>query len=140
MMSTEANKQVIRAFFAALCAGDMETACALLHQDVIWTIIGATPVSRTFRGVRGFAEELMGSVFRQIAPATPIRVDIIELIAEGDKVVARAQGTIRGRYGPYNNTYCHVFTVRDGRIIEDIEYLDTLLIEQALYGRRLTDA
>jgi hypothetical protein len=66
-----------------------------------------------------------------------VHVEIIELIAEGDKVVARAQGTVKGLYGPYNNTYCYVFTVRGGQIVEDIEYLDTLLIERALYGRKL---
>jgi ketosteroid isomerase-like protein len=139
-MSTETNKRIIRDFFAALSRGDAQAAYELLHDDITWTIIGDTPVSKTFRGAKAFEEELMGSVFQQIDPDAGIRVDVIELIAEGDKVVARAQGTIQGRYGPYNNTYCHVFTVRDGKIVEDIEYLDTLLIERSLYGRKLVDA
>ena len=136
-MSSDANKQIIRDFFAALSTGNMPRVRELLHADVAWTIIGDTPVSKTFRGIEGFETGLIGNVFLQIDPDAGVRVDIIELIAEGDKVVARAQGTIQGRYGPYNNTYCHVFTVRDGKIIEDFEYLDTLLIERALYGRKL---
>ncbi len=52
--------------------------------------------------------------------------------------VARVQGTIEGKHGPYNNTYCHVFTVRDGKIVEDIEYLDTALIHKSWYGRTLS--
>ncbi len=104
---------------------------------VAWTIIGDTPLSKTFRGVDGIENGLLGPVFKQIDPSAGVHVEIIELIAEGDKVVARAQGTIKGLYGPYNNTYCHVFTVRGWQIVEDIEYLDTLLIERALYGRKL---
>lgn len=138
-MSSDANKQIIRDFFAALSSGDTPRVRELLHEDVAWTIIGDTPVSKTFRGIEGFETGLIGNVLRQIEPDAGVRVDIIELIAEGDKVVARAQGTLQGLYGPYNNTYCHVFTVRDGKITENIEYLDTLLIERALYGRKLVD-
>ena len=137
-MSSEANKQIIRDFFAALSNGDAARVRALLHDDLAWTIIGDTPVSRTFRGIEDFENGILGAVFKQIDPAAGVRVDIIELIAEGDKVVARAQGAVKGLYGPYNNTYCHVFTIRDGKIIQNFEYLDTLLIERSLYGRTLT--
>jgi uncharacterized protein len=136
-MSSEANKQVVRDFFNALSNGDTARFRALLHKDVAWTIIGDTPVSKTFRGIDAIENGLLGTVFKQIDTSAGVLVEIIELIAEGDKVVARAQGTIKGLYGPYNNTYCHVFTVRGGQIVEDIEYLDTLLIERALYGRKL---
>ena len=139
-MSIEDNKQVIRDFFAALTGGDMAGAMALCHDDVAWTIIGDTPVSKTFHGPRGVEDELMGEVFKVVDVDAGLSVEILELIAEGDKVVARAQGTITGNHGPYNNTYCHVFTVRDGKIVEDIEYLDTVLIERALYGKKLTAA
>jgi len=136
-MSLEDNKQVIRDFFEALCGGDMDGALALCHDDVVWTIIGDTPVSKTFHGHKGVAEDLMGEVARVVKEEDGLRVDIIEMIAEGDKVVARAQGTITGNHGPYNNTYCHVFTVRDGKIADDVEYLDTALIHRSLYGKKV---
>ncbi len=136
-MSIEDNKQVIRDFFSTLCGGDMDGALALCHDDVVWTIIGDTPVSKTFHGHKGVAEDLMGEVFKVINEEDGLRVDIIEMIAEGDRVVARAQGTITGNHGPYNNTYCHVFTVRDGKIAEDIEYLDTTLVHRSLYGKKV---
>jgi uncharacterized protein len=136
-MSTDANKQIIRDFFAALSTGDMARVRELLHKDVAWTIIGDTPVSKTFHGIDDFETGIIAAVFKQIDPAAGVRVDITEMIAEGDKVVARAQGTIKGLYGPYNNTYCHVFTVRDGKIVDNTEYLDTVLVERSLYGRKL---
>lgn len=137
-MSAETNKQVIRDFFAALSSGQSARVRELLDPEVTWTIIGDTPVSKTFRGHDGFENGLIANVFKQIKPEAGVHVEILELIAEGDKVVARAQGTIQGLYGPYNNTYCHVFTLRNGRIVADTEYLDTLLIERSLYGRKLT--
>ena len=70
-------------------------------------------------------------------PSIHFGMEMVELIAEDDKVVARIKGTVTGKYGPYNNTYCHVFTVRDGKIVENIEHLDTALIETALYGKKL---
>lgn len=136
-MSVETNKQVILDFFAALSSGQLERVRELLDPEVTWTIIGDTPVSQVFHGHEGFENGLIGSVFKQIKPEAGVHVEILELIAEGEKVVARAKGTIEGLYGPYNNTYCHVFTVRNGRIVADIEYLDTLLIERSLYGRKL---
>ena len=138
-MSIESNKQVVRDFFTALSAGDAARVRELLHADVAWTIIGDTPLSQTFRGHDGVEKGLLATVGTLIDTSAGVRVEVIEMIAEGDKVVCRAQGTVKGNHGPYNNTYCHVFTVRDGQIVENIEYLDTLLIERALYGRKLTD-
>jgi len=135
-MSSETNKQVVRDFFNALSNGDSARFRAVVHKDAAWTIIGDTPVSKTYRGIDAI-EGFLGTVFKLIDTSAGVRVDIVELIAEGEKVVARVQGTIKGLYGPYNNTYCHVFTVRGGQVLEDIEYLDTLLIERALYGRKL---
>jgi uncharacterized protein len=139
-VSLEANKQVIRDFFAALTSGDRAHFQALLDADVAWTIIGSTPLSKTYRGHAGVEPGLLGAVRRQIDTKAGVKLDVIELIAEGDKVVARVQGTVSGKFGPYNNTYCHVFTVRNGKITNDIEYLDTALIEHALYGKRLSSA
>ena len=136
-MSAEANKQVVSDFFAALSRGDAEAAFALCSDDITWTVIGDTPASGTYRGMKSVQEDFLGKVFQQIDAEAGISMELVELIAEGDKVVARTQGTITGKYGPYNNTYCHVITVHDGKIVEDFEYLDTALIETALYGKHL---
>ena len=136
-MSTEANKQIVIDFFAALSRGDTEAGFQLLADDMTWTVIGDTPVSGTYRGLKAIQEDFLGKVFQQIDHEAGIAMEMVELIAEGDKVVARTKGTVTGKYGPYNNTYCHVFTVRDGKIVENIEHLDTALIETALYGKKL---
>ena len=87
--------------------------------------------------LRRLHEDCLGKVFQQIDHEAGIGMETVELSAEGDKVVARSKGTITGKYGPYNNTYCNAFTVRDGKIVENIEHLDTALIETALYAKKL---
>lgn len=138
-MSIESNKQVIRDFFAALSNGNSIRLRELMHSDIAWTLIGNTPLSKTYRGHAGVEQGLLAAVGKVIDTRAGVGLAIIEMIGEGDKVVCRAQGTVTGKHGPYNNTYCHVFTVREGQIVEDIEYLDTLLIERALYGRKFVD-
>ena len=137
-MSIEENKQVVHEFFSAMSNDNPEGALALLANDIVWTIIGDTPVSKTFRGLKDVEENLLNEAFRNIKLEVGITLEVVETIAENDKVVARVQGTIEGKHGPYNNTYCHVFTVRDGKIVGDIEYLDTALIHKSWYGRTLS--
>ena len=55
------------------------------------------------------------------------------IIAEDDRVVVLARGevkTVRGE--DYNNSYCFVLTMRDGKIVELREYMDTALAEARL--------
>ena len=62
---------------------------------------------------------------------TGISLEIKQLIAEGDKVVAEMQGTARSVSGKdYNNTYNIILTVKDGLIREMREYLDTELVTE----------
>ena len=38
---------------------------------------------------------------------------------------------------PYDNDYAFVFRLRDGKISEVIEYLDTAMVETAAYGKKI---
>ena len=65
-MSTEANKQVVIDFFAALSRGDDEAGFQLLADEMTWTVIGDRPVSGTYRGLKAIPEDFLGKVFQQI--------------------------------------------------------------------------
>ena len=43
--------------------------------------------------------------------------------------------TVNG--GRYDQTYCEIFTIRDGLIIEMHNFFDTVLVEDALFSNRL---
>ena len=131
-MSLESNKQIVRDYFQAFNGGDLAKAMSLTSDDYTWTITGTTAVSGTYQG-RAAIDALMEQIAESIDFEQEVSLKIEELIAEGDKVVARVAGRTTTKSGtPYNNTYCHVFTVRDGKIQSDIEYLDTALVNDAL--------
>ena len=81
-------------------------------------------------GARSFSEGLLHPLFRQF---DGYRSQADLLLAEGDRVVVQARGTAKTTRGAsYNQTYCYIFRVADGRISEVIEYCDTALVERVL--------
>lgn len=129
-MGITENKQVVLDFYAAGARGDMDACFALLADDVTWTNIGNTKFSGTYIGKQAIAEDLLGPLFGQLKAG--ISTQIEQLIAEGDIVVAQTSGTAETIDGtPYNNSYCQVITVRNGRIDAVKEYMDTALIDSA---------
>ena len=56
-MSTQANVQIVRDFFAALGRGDKQGLLALSAEDIEWIIPGEDwPLAGTHRGHAGLAE------------------------------------------------------------------------------------
>lgn len=133
-MRTKENKQVVLDFYAAGARGDMDACFALLADDVVWTNIGSTRFSGTFAGKQALVEQLLGPLFGQLKAG--IASEIENLTAEGDIVVAQTSGSAETLDGkPYNNSYCQVIRIRDGRIAEVKEYFDTALVD-AVFGSR----
>jgi len=131
-MGTNENKRLVLDFYAAGARGDMDACFAMLADDVVWTNIGSTKFSGTYTGRQQLAENLLGPLFGQLKAG--IASEVEQLVAEGDTVVAQTSGTAETLDGnPYNNTYCQVITVRDGRIAAVTEYMDTALID-AVFG------
>ena len=127
-MSTTENKQVVLDFYAAGARGDIDACFALLADDITWTNIGTTKFSGTYAGKETLVEQLLGPLFGQLKAG--ISSEIESLTAEGDVVVAQTSGSAETLDGtPYNNSYCQVIRVRDGKIVEVKEYMDTALID-----------
>ena len=132
-METVDNKQVVIDFYEAGARGDMDTCFALIADDITWRNIGSTKFSGTFAGKQALTEELLGPLFGQLKAG--ITSTIEALIAEDDIVVALTKGKAETHDGtPYNNTYCQVMRIADGKIAEVTEYMDTALVD-AVFGR-----
>lgn len=122
------NKQVVRDFYETANRGDMDACLGLLAEDLVWTNIGSTRFSGTYSGKQAVLEELIGPLFGQLRAGISSRID--RLVSEGDVVVAETSGTAETLDGvAYNNTYCQIFKVRDGRIVQVKEYFDTALTD-----------
>jgi len=125
-MGIAENKQVVLDFYEAGARGDMDRCFDLLSDDITWTNIGTTKFSGTYVGKQTLMEQLLGPLFGQLKAG--ISSEIEQLTGEGDIVVAQTSGTAETLKGtPYNNTYCQIIRVRDGKIEGVKEYFDTAL-------------
>jgi len=126
-MSAQDNKQIIRNNFEQLAKGNGEPLVNSLADDVQWTIIGQTVLSKTFAG-KSAVLEFLGK-FRDALVDGHIHIHVDNLLADGDYVVAQGHGEAMTKRGvPYNNTYCWVYRFGNGQIKAITEYLDTELV------------
>jgi ketosteroid isomerase-like protein len=126
-MSTAANKQLMQQIFAELAKGNSEALVAALADDVSWHVTGTTKFSKTYRGKETLMNELVGPLFSQFESQYKNFAD--RFIADDKYVVVECRGQATTKTGkPYNNKYCFVFRLEDGKIKEVTEYMDTQLV------------
>ena len=135
-MSAQANKKLIQDIFAAAgnpdpAARDRSLFVASLADDVTWVVTGQYSWSRTFAGKVSILNDLHGHVRSLLVD--PARTIAERFIADGDSVVVEARGNNLTKTGVrYDNEYCLVFRLADGKIKEIREYCDSVLTEKAL--------
>ncbi len=128
-MTIESNKQLVRQAYGAVSAGDVEGFMDCLAEDVRYTFFGSHSLARTFEGKEDILHNLLASLGEFLA--TPLKLEITNMIGEGDQVVMEALGQSETKSGDtYNNIYCMVVTVREGKIAAVREYLDTELVSE----------
>jgi hypothetical protein len=129
-----AAERVLRAYLDALAAGDLDGIGGSFAGDATWTLHGTLPLAGTRRGRAAIMEFLTsaGTLYR---PGTQ-RFTFGDITAQGDRAVLewRVQGVASATGLPYDNEYCGVFVVRDGRIAEVREYLDTQHAAEVLFA------
>ena len=129
-MGAAENKELIRNMFAELSKGNAEAFLATLADNVRFTIIGTTKYSGTFNGKQEFIAKVLAPLSAQLEGGISLTPD--NLIADGDYVAMQARGKSNTKGGgTYNNTYCHVFRIANGKVQEATEYLDTELVTRA---------
>jgi uncharacterized protein len=124
-MDLEHNKKVASDFLARFSANDVAGALDAMTDDVAWRIVGK-PELLSAAGVHN--KEQIARVFRGMIGQLKngLQMTVKGAIAEGDKVAVEAESYGELQNGRiYNNTYHFVMTIRDGKISEVREYLDT---------------
>ncbi len=135
-MSAATNKKLMQDIFAAAAnpdpaARDRALFVASLADDARWIVTGQYSWSRTFAGKEQILGDLHGHVRSRLVDRT--RTVAHRFIAEGDVVVVEARGDNVTREGVrYDNDYCLVFRLEDGKIKEVREYCDSILTEKVL--------
>ena len=130
-MSAAENKKLMEKIFAGVAAGERGLLLESLADDVTMCVTGQYSWSHEFRGREAIQNGLMGH-FRSFFAVRP-RTVAFNFIAEGDYVVVEARGDNVTTTGVrYDNQYCMVWRIEDGRIKQIKEYCDSALVEHVL--------
>lgn len=118
----ENNKALVRASFDRwrnATGGPFE----LLVDDVEWTIIGSSPLAKTYRSKNEFIDAVIDPFnARMDKPLVPT---IRGIYADGDMVIIFFDGEATVRDGqPYLNTYTWYFQMKDAKIIKAVAFFD----------------
>ena len=129
--TTDANRQRIQHVMAELDKGNGKPFVDTMADDFSWTIPGDTPWSRTYSGKQVVVNELLRPLYAQFA--TPYISTTRRVMADGDMVIIEFDGRVTTKAGKaYNNRYCYVCRMEDGKMKDLMEYLDTALVNSAL--------
>jgi ketosteroid isomerase-like protein len=128
-MNNEKNVQTVKDFFAAIGRGDKQGLLSLVAEDIEWIIPGEDwPLAGTHRGHAGLAD-LLETASKSIETSTEAR----EFVAQGDRilVVGFARGKIKATNKTFEDDWIFAITVRDGKLTNIREYVDTQALARA---------
>ncbi len=133
--SREANIAIGEAFYRALEDGDFEALADLHSDDIVFNLVGSTPVSGRWEGKDVcFGPIVADGVVGKLDPETiQFSREWRIMCADENRVVGIMKGGGMGNNGhEYLQTYCQIMTIRDGKIAELHEFFDTALVELVL--------
>ena len=127
---TDQNKEITKEFFEALSSGSDQYLDFYTDESIIWTAgnnsIGGT---RTKKEVVSFAQNILSAF------PTGITFNITGITAENERVAVEISGkAIHASGETYNNQYHFLLRIKDGKILELKEYMDTQLAAKILLG------
>lgn len=131
-MSTADNKALVAIAFESFSQRDARPFLRLMTAEVEWDVVGSADWGRVYQGKKAVIEDLLSPLAAQIEGGS-VAITATRVLGEGDRVVVEGQGrstTVRGE--PYDNRYCFVLTMSEGRITRVTEYMDSSLVERRL--------
>jgi len=130
-MGAPENRKLMEEIFAGLANRNGTLLIERMSDDFRWINIGTNKWSGTFDGMAAVLRDLLGPLRARLVERS--RTVAHRFIAEGDYVIVETRGDNVTKAGQqYNNEYCFVFRLSDGKIKEVKEYADTALVEAVL--------
>ena len=126
-MGTAENKQLLQDIFAETAQGNSRPLVDAMADDFHWIISGNGRWSRRYEGKQAVLTELFPVLRERIEG----RIKMIpqRILGDGDYVVVEARGdNVTKAGGRYDNSYCFVFRLAGGKLVEVTEYMDSELV------------
>jgi uncharacterized protein len=132
-MSAEQNKEMVKATWTAFGKGDLKTAFGNMADNVSWLVPGSIAgVSGVKRG-KDEILKFMGSVGAVLPEG--MHSEITRAYADGDTVILELTNKAKVSNGKsYENEYCFVFEIENGKIRRIREYVDTQKAKEILFS------
>lgn len=129
-MSTDENVQLVKDFFDAVTRGDRDAVLAMSADEIEWIHPGEDwPLAGTRRGHAGLA-----NLFQTASETMETSVlEAREFVAQGDRVVVIgfASGKIKATNKTWEDNWVFAITIRDGKLTNIREYMDTQALARA---------
>jgi thioredoxin reductase (NADPH) len=129
-MRIQENVQTVKDFFEAIGSGDQEALKKVACEDIEWIIPGEDwPLAGTRRGYAGL-EDLLKASSEEMETTS---MDTREYVAQGDRVmvVGVAEGKVKATGKAWKDDWVFAITVRDGKLTNIREYVDTQALARA---------
>ena len=121
--SQDANRTIVQASFdrwRSATGGPFE----LLDPAAEWTIVGSSPLSRTYHSRQEFLDNVITPFNARMM--TPLVPSLRGIFADADMVIILFDATATAKDGiPYRNTYTWYFQMKEGKVIKAIAFFDT---------------
>ena len=131
-MSAADNKKLMQQLVASAVAGDRKPFLDHIADDVVMRVTGRYSWSQTIKGKEALFRDFYSHLASLLADGNRRTVGH-RFIADGDQVVIESVGEMKTKAGvPYNNEYCMIYRLREGKIVEMTEYCDSALCERVL--------
>lgn len=118
----QANLDIVNRALASSSA-DFAKFFDIFVDDVEWTLAGYGPVAGTYTSKKQLFREAEEALFARFA--SPLTIKVLGTWADGDHVFARIKSSTTAiDQRPYHNEYMYIMTMRDGRVVSGIEWLD----------------
>jgi ketosteroid isomerase-like protein len=136
-MSEQQNLDIVRRGYEAFGRGDLDTLLGLMDENVEWRTPG--PPELPTAGMRRGREQV-DAFFATLNELVEVqRFEPQRFIADGDRVVVLGEDSakVNATGKVLDESWVHVFTIRDGRIVAFQEYLDTSALVAELNAARI---
>jgi ketosteroid isomerase-like protein len=131
--SREAILEVIRHAYDARGKGDLDTLMAAFHTEGVFTLVGDKKALEVTGSVHGHAE-VREALRGFINSFDFVDRQILSEVVEGDRAAVHSCTVVR--YGPTKETWSadvlDLFTFKDGKILELVEFADTAQIRDMI--------
>jgi uncharacterized protein len=130
MSATDNNRKLLQDVFHEMAQGKVRALGDAMAEDFRWVFPGNWSWSGCWEPRQVVLDELLRPLMTQF---DSYRSEAEVILADGDRVIVQARSHATTKSGdPYEQTYCFIFRVRDGRLTEVIEHCDTALVERVL--------